>query len=119
MAPVRPSLTTGATSVTYTVTFSESVAIVDAAEFFRHNDRHGDCRAVALVAAAMPLYGHRQWNSGSGSLRLNLVDNGSIKTCRKSASHVQCTSLLRVSGCVPIWPVPVYVMPKLKQGRQA
>jgi len=36
------------------------------------------------------------------------------KTGRKSASHVM-TSLLRVSGCVPIWPVPVYVMPRLNK----
>ncbi len=73
------NLTTGATTVVYTVTFSEPVSVVDPADFTVTVTGSVIANSLVAVAGSDALYSVTVSGiSGSGSLRLHLTDNGSI-----------------------------------------
>jgi probable HAF family extracellular repeat protein len=73
-----PSLTNAA-SVSYTVTFSESVTGVDATDFALANTGGVTGDSIADVTGSGNVYTVTvNTGSGSGTLRLDLIDNGSI-----------------------------------------
>jgi hypothetical protein len=104
------NLTTGASSVEYTVAFSESVQNVDSADFSVATTGAVSVASAPLVAGSNGVYTVTVSGiSGSGSLRLNLVDNGTIldlvgnRLVTVNAPASFAPAVAYPSGLVPIY----------------
>jgi hypothetical protein len=105
------NLTTGATTVTYTVMFSESVLNVDSADFSVATTGTVSVASPPLVAGSDGSYSVTiSGISGSGSLRLNLIDNGSIRDLvGNRLVTVNAPASFAPAVAYPSGLVPVYV----------
>ena len=105
------NLTTGASSVQYTVTFSESVLNVDSADFSVATTGTVSVASAPLVAGSDGVYTVTVSGiSGSGSLRLNLVDDGSIRDLAGNRLiTLNATASFAPAVAYPAGLVPVYV----------
>ena len=105
-------LSTGASSVTYAVTFSEPVMLVDPTDFSVSTTGTVSVVPPVVVNGSGSTYSVTiNGISGSGSLRLNLVDNGTIHDM--AGNHlitVNAPATFAAATAVSAGLVPVYLV---------